>query len=141
MSDRHRLSWTAVRREAPLPAQIKRTYVRTPNGPLELLIAQPPESFASQPRKKALLFQHGGFGSAPVWIPFMIYFSQAHGHPCYAVSLRGHGASWYPGYLTMVFATGRASMAQDLEHALSWVQGFEAGKRGGDLDLEEIVLI
>lgn len=140
MSDRHNLCWKASTvSEVALPPSIKRAYVRSPNGPLELLIAQP--STVTQPRKKALFFQHGGFGSAAVWIPFLLHFSQIHGHPCYAVSLRGHGASWKPGFLKMVFATGKASMAQDLGHALNWVQGFEAGQQGGRVDPKDIVLI
>ncbi|KAG5642736.1 hypothetical protein DXG03_002250 [Asterophora parasitica] len=139
MSDRHALSWkTPAVVEAPLPSHITRTYIRTPNGPLELLVAQPPSSV--QPRKKALLFQHGGFGSAAVWIPYIVLFSQTYGHPCYAVSLRGHGTSWNPGFFRLVFGTGKAFMAHDLSYALNFVQGFEAGLRGG-VNPEDIVLI
>lgn len=32
-------------------------------------------------------------------------------------------------------------MAADLGHALNWVQGCEAGQRGGHVDPEDIVLI
>lgn len=140
MSDRHILSWRRPPpKETLLPTSITRTYVHTPYGPLELLVAQPPAS--TEPRKKAILFQHGGFGAAAVWIPYMLFFSQVHGHPCYAASLRGHGASWNPGFLRMVFATGKASMAQDLGCVLNYVQGFEAGLRAGNVDPEDIVLV
>ncbi|KAF5378583.1 hypothetical protein D9615_007102 [Tricholomella constricta] len=142
MSDRHTLSWKApIITETPLPSPIKRTYIRTPNGLLELLVAQPPSSSSVQPRKKALLFQHGGFGSAAVWIPYLLLFSQTYGHPCYAASLRGHGASWNPGFLRLVFGTGKAAMARDLGYILNFVQGFEAGQRDGDVDPENVVLI
>lgn len=139
MADRHRLSWTASTEECSLPSSITRTYVQTPDGPLELLVAQP--SSTTQPRKKAILFQHGGFGAAAVWIPFMQYFSQIHGHPCYAASLRGHGASWKPGFFRLLLLTGKATMARDLGYVLNTVQGYEAGQRQGYIDPEDVVLV
>ncbi|KAF9457200.1 Alpha/Beta hydrolase protein [Collybia nuda] len=135
----HSLSWTASTVVCSLPPSISRVYVQTPDGPLELLVSQP--SPPTQPRKKAVLFQHGGFGAAAVWIPFMQYFSQIYGHPCYAASLRGHGASWKPGFFRMVLLTGKAAMARDLGYVLNWVQGYEAGQRQNHLDLEDIVLV
>ncbi|KAG6856621.1 hypothetical protein H0H87_002371 [Tephrocybe sp. NHM501043] len=140
-SGRHALSWrTPPVFEAELLSCITRTYIRTPSGVLELLVAQP-RSKEPTPRKKALLFQHGGFGSAVMWIPFLVFFSQKHGYPCYAASLRGHGASWNPGYFRMVFGTGRASFAADLVYILNCVQGFEAGYRGARIDPEDIILV
>src|SRR3954471_5882036 len=107
MNDRHRLVWRGYTASLPdLPPNITRFFIPTPHGQLELLSAQPPSTC---PRKKALLFQHGGFGCASVWLPFLVFFSQQ-GYPCYAVSLRGHGGSWKPGYFRMVWMTGVASM-------------------------------
>jgi pimeloyl-ACP methyl ester carboxylesterase len=48
-------------------------------------------------KKAPLLFIHGSFCSAPIWRPRFMPFFSAHGHDCYAVSLRGHGvdeSSW-----------------------------------------------
>ncbi|KAG6908497.1 hypothetical protein DXG01_004431 [Tephrocybe rancida] len=140
--NRHVLLWrTPPILEAGLPSCITRTYVRTPSGRLELLVAQPPETRSPEPRKKALLLQHGGFGSSAIWIPYMVFFSQKHGHPCYAASLRGHGASWNPGFLRMVLGTGKATFAQDLVFILNCVQGFEAGHRRAQSDPEDIVIV
>jgi pimeloyl-ACP methyl ester carboxylesterase len=120
-NDRHVLTWGAPK--APpttLPGHIQRKYIPTTRGPLELLIAQPPKRQGSY----SLFFQHGGFGCASVWIPYLTYFSQR-GFNCYAVSLRGHGASWQPSYLELVFRTGRKSMSEDLGVALNYVRKFE----------------
>jgi len=51
----------------------------------------------------------------------MVYLSQKHSIPCYAVSLRGHGASWYPSYFRMVFMTGIRSLASDLIAAVDHI--------------------
>jgi pimeloyl-ACP methyl ester carboxylesterase len=40
---------------------------------------------------------------------------------CYAVSYRGHGASWYPFFLRMYFTTKR-SAADDLVAAIKFVR-------------------
>ena len=134
-SDGHVLVWKASK-SPPLPVlpdHIQRTYISTRHGKLELLIALPPNPGPGCDlpvgQKHALFFQHGGFGSASVWIPYLTYFSQTHGFPCYALSLRGHGASWQPSYLELVFRTGKKQMADDLGVALNWVKGFEAGRR------------
>lgn len=55
------------------------------------------EVFSCQPtgksQRKPLLFIHGAFAGGWMWTEtFMPYFAAA-GHPCYALSLRGHGAS------------------------------------------------
>jgi pimeloyl-ACP methyl ester carboxylesterase len=87
--------------------------------------------------KNALIFQNGGFGCASVWLQFMKFFSEM-GYPCYAHSVRGHGASWKPGYFRMVWMTGKASFAEDLGYAFSCVEGFEAVKRDGSLNAGDI---
>ena len=129
MSDRHTLLFSRPPppKQLPiLPLGITRAFIPTPLGVLELLISQPSPSVS---RKKALLFQHGGFGFAQEWTDFMSYFS-ARGYPCYAVSLRGHGGSWQPGYWKMTWWYGKADFANDLTAAIAFVRGVEIGKRG-----------
>lgn len=121
-----RLPWTASSNNPtppPLPPGVTRTYIPTPQGDLELLSAVPPSSFLSSTTSSTLttpspvphiLFLHGGFGSAAVWLPYLTYLSTNHGIPCHALSLRGHGASWRPGYLRMVWGTGLAAMTEDV---------------------------
>ncbi|KAN0110963.1 alpha/beta-hydrolase [Hyaloscypha variabilis] len=124
-----------------LPPHISRHCIPTPLGILELLSAQPPPSSTSpSPRKKALLFQHGGFGHATIWIPFLTYFSQ-HGHPCYALSLRGHGSSWQPSFFRLVWWYGKMSMAHDLQAAVDFVMDLECEARGGEMRDEDLVLV
>lgn len=143
LNDRHKLLWSQPSLPLtlpPLPPSISRTFIPTAHGPLELLIAQP--SSSTSPRKKALLFQHGGFGFAREWVDFMLYFS-SRGFPCYAVSLRGHGQSWKPGYWRMVWGYGKSDFAEDLGAAVGFVSGIETGLRAGDggFEREDLVLL
>ncbi|PNS21333.1 hypothetical protein CAC42_1112 [Sphaceloma murrayae] len=104
----------------PLPAGVTRSFIPTAQGPLELLSAVPASSSNSTP----LFFQHGGFGNAAVWLEFMTFLSAApYNIPCYAISLRGHGASWKPGYLHMTFGTTRNMMVEDLVTGIKHVEG------------------
>lgn len=54
----------------------------------------------------------------------MEYFA-ARGIPSYAVSLRGHGESWHPSYLRMVYGTTKRALADDVVAAVRWVQDRE----------------
>jgi pimeloyl-ACP methyl ester carboxylesterase len=121
-----------------LPSHIIRHYVPTALGNLELLSAQPSPS--QSPRKKALLFQHGGFGHASVFLPFLTFFSER-GHPSYALSLRGHGASWRPSFFQLVWQYGKNTMAQDLRSAVEFVMSLEREKRGGEIGNADLVLV
>ncbi|QDS73337.1 hypothetical protein FKW77_006648 [Venturia effusa] len=121
--------------QTPLPPGITRSYIQTPSGPLELLVALPasrnnPPTSPSQnraadatriPKRTPLFFAHGGCGSAAVWIPYMQFFSREHQIPCYALSYRGHGASWYPNFLRMFF-TRMSTLAEDLARGLAYVR-------------------
>ncbi|KAH7395560.1 Alpha/Beta hydrolase protein [Cadophora sp. MPI-SDFR-AT-0126] len=145
MADRHTLIFskpTTSAHPVSLPSYITRHYIPTPLGTLELLAAEPPATPESQnaPRKKAILFQHGGFGSAPVFLPFLTYFSQQHQHPAYALSVRGHGASWTPSFLRMVWGYPKSAFAADLQAGVQFVLGLEAEKRGEEV-VEDLVLV
>ncbi|KAF3044034.1 hypothetical protein E8E12_007356 [Didymella heteroderae] len=104
----------------PLPEGMTRRYISTSSGPLELLTAIPTDTRSSRP---PLFFVHGGFGCAEIWLSYMIYFS-SRGYPCYSISYRGHGNSWYPGFWRMYF-TLRGTMAQDLVAGVKEVERLE----------------
>eukprot|EP01113_Clastostelium_recurvatum_P038498 TRINITY_DN5775_c0_g1_i1.p1 TRINITY_DN5775_c0_g1~~TRINITY_DN5775_c0_g1_i1.p1 ORF type:complete len:382 (+),score=81.41 TRINITY_DN5775_c0_g1_i1:131-1276(+) len=104
----------------PLPANITRDYIPTPSGNLEILAALPSPSSSSSPTdKRPLLFIHGGFGAATVYLEFLEYFSQL-GYPCYALSLRNHGASYSVSFLRMFF-TSKYQLSLDIVAGLQYV--------------------
>ncbi|KAF2736184.1 alpha/beta-hydrolase [Polyplosphaeria fusca] len=94
----------------PLPPGLTRTTIPTPSGPLELLSALPSTPLPSS--APPLLFAHGGFGCAEIWSQYLLFFA-ARGYAAYAISYRGHGKSWYPGFWGMYF-TSRGVLAGDL---------------------------
>ncbi|KAG4435379.1 hypothetical protein IFR05_009122 [Cadophora sp. M221] len=145
MGDRHTLLFsqpTTSPHPVDLPPNITRYYIPTPLGTLELLAAEPPSSLENGSRKKVILFQHGGFGSASVFIPFLTHFSAAQ-HPCYALSVRGHGASWKPSFFRMVWGYSKSAFASDLQAGLRFVQDLEAEKRGKEVSevTDDVVLV
>ena len=101
-----------------LPEGIERSFVQTPHGSIELLCAKPntssSSSSSSSPSSKrrstttsphnVVVFAHGGMGAAWVWTPYMLYLARR-GVTSYAVSTRGHGESWHPTFLRMLYAT------------------------------------
>lgn len=119
----------------PLPEGITRRYISTPSGPLELLSAIPTDTKSSKP---PLFFAHGGFGCTSIWLPYMTYFS-SRGYPCYAISYRGHGNSWYPGFWRMYF-TSRGTMALDLAAGVREVEKLETERRNTE-EKVRVVLI
>lgn len=104
------------------PEGLERIWVPTAGGRIELLTAPLPEGI--KPTGPPIVFCHGGMGGAWVWTEYMAYLA-ARGVRCYAVSLRGHGASWYPSYLRMVFGTTRSGLASDLVAAVQFVEARE----------------
>ncbi|KAF4818020.1 putative esterase/lipase [Colletotrichum siamense] len=113
------LFWTAPTGEPPAaPEGLTRYWVETPSGRIEVLSNQ---SETPNTSKTPIVFVHGGMGSAWVWAEYMRYLAK-HDVPCYAVSLRGHGNSWHPSYLKMVYFTTRQNLADDAIAAIRWVQ-------------------
>jgi pimeloyl-ACP methyl ester carboxylesterase len=101
----------------PVPDGLERHWLDTPGGKIEVFAATP----SIPPISPPVVFCHGGMGCAWVWTEYMRYLA-ARGIPCYAVSLRGHGNSWYPSYFRMLFATTRSMLADDLVACIEWVQ-------------------
>ncbi|KAK3387565.1 Alpha/Beta hydrolase protein [Podospora didyma] len=131
-----------------LPAGIERFFIPTSGGgEIEILYAQPRCGRGNETRRSAigttgddvspspspLFFAHGGMGGAFIWLEYMQFFS-ARGIPCYAVSTRGHGNSWYPSYLRMVYGTTKRMLADDLVAGILWAQEREGGGK-------EVVLV
>ncbi|KAH7320081.1 Alpha/Beta hydrolase protein [Stachybotrys elegans] len=115
------LAWTRpTDAPRPPPAGLERHWVDTPGGRLEILHARPARPSKTPP----LFFMHGGMGSAWVWADYM-RFCASEGIPCYAISIRGHGDSWHPSYLRMVYGTSRRMLADDLVAGIRWVQDRE----------------
>jgi pimeloyl-ACP methyl ester carboxylesterase len=139
VAPRHALQWSVQSNnyipDWGLPSNTTRHFVQTPQGHLELLVVDPP---ATHPRREqALFFQHGAFGCASVWLPYTTYLSRL-GYPCYALSLRGHGASWVPG-MAALWCTTKAILAQDMIAGLEWTKVEEMRKR--DCNTANIVLV
>lgn len=123
------LRWTKpTESPSPLSQGIERYFVKTTSGDIEVLYAKPKELPASTTTapKNAMFFVHGGMGSAWVWLEYMQFLASS-GIPCYAVSMRGHGNSWHPSYIRMVFMTPRSALAQDVVDAIRWTQQREQG--------------
>jgi pimeloyl-ACP methyl ester carboxylesterase len=140
VNNRHKLLYhqTPTSQPHPLPQNITRHLIPTLRGPLELLYAQPPDSVHHH--SQVLFFQHGGFGHAAVWLPYLSYFA-SRGYTGYALSLRGHGSSWHPRFLEMVWGTGVAAMREDFQRGVEWVKEFENGKRKEGFEDEDLIVV
>ncbi|KAK8862765.1 Alpha/Beta hydrolase protein [Apiospora arundinis] len=73
-----------------------------------------------------VVFAHGGMGSAWVWAPYMLYLAE-HGVTSYAISTRGHGESWHPSFLRMLYGVTKRDLGDDLVVGIKAVQGREGG--------------
>lgn len=87
-----------------------------PTEPNLELRSRLPARGAAGGRKPPLLFIHGGYCDAWCWEPYFLPWFAGKGHPAYALSLRGHGAS--EGRDTL-FVTGLDDFAADVEHVAS----------------------
>ena len=113
------LRWTNTQLFHPLPDNVTRTYVSTalkPRDQLELLVSDPPPNPTAPP----ILFLHGGFGHASVWLPFITHLAST--TQCFALSCRNHGASYTVSYLRMVYFTTVADLANDIIAAITHIQ-------------------
>ena len=140
LNDRHKLVWRqpTTQQVHPLPSNITREFIPTLLGDLEILCSNPPDTIAQH--RRVLFFQHGGFGHAAVWLPFLTYFAKR-GYRCYALSLRGHGASWDPGFWGLVWWTGKGDMRDDLAKGVEWVKKKEAREREDGFGEEDLILV
>ncbi|VUC27308.1 unnamed protein product [Clonostachys rosea] len=105
---------------SPVPEGLERHWIDTAQGKLEVLSATPPQTVPASDGPP-IYFCHGGMGCAWVWTEYMQYLA-ARGVRSYAISLRGHGDSWYPSYLRMLFGTTRRMLSDDLVAGLRWVE-------------------
>jgi pimeloyl-ACP methyl ester carboxylesterase len=106
----YNLQWKPNPKFRPLPPHISREFVTTPNGGLELLVSEPRQADKSCP---PIIFAHGGFGHASLWLEWMAYFHHHYGGTTYAYSARNHGASYGVTYLKMVWGTSLDDVASD----------------------------
>jgi len=83
---------------------------------LEILEALPEVETARPP----LLFVHGAFAGAWTFAEHFLPYFAAHGFPSYALSLRGHGASYGRDSLTWA---SLADFVEDLEEAVAAIGG------------------
>jgi pimeloyl-ACP methyl ester carboxylesterase len=121
----------------PLPPHISRHFIPIrgstkghpiPDQQLELLVCSPNQP---DPNAHPVLFQHGVFGHASVWLEWMTYLhAHNYGGTTYALSLRGHGASWLPkSWFAMVWGVTHQDMCDDLLAGIDAVRAFESGRR------------
>ncbi|RWA08699.1 hypothetical protein EKO27_g6387 [Xylaria grammica] len=109
---------------AAAPKGTIRIFISTPKGDLELLRAKPAHLAPGIP---PVVFLHGGVGRVWVWHEYMRYPAD-HGVRSYAVSARGHGASWHPSFLQMLYVTTKRELANDFVAGIRAVQEWEGGE-------------
>ncbi|KAJ9650448.1 hypothetical protein H2198_010241 [Neophaeococcomyces mojaviensis] len=118
------LQWTQSEPKLrPLPPHIKRTFVSTPGGDIELLICEPAHAADTATQKQPpVFFAHGGYGSAGVWLDWMTYLrNRNYSGTLYAYSVRNHGASYSLPYWRMVFQTPFEDPQSDMMACLDYV--------------------
>ena len=111
------------------PEGVERRMIRGSEGELELLISESPA--VSKDSKPAILFIHGGFGGAGVWLPWMRILhdeTKPYTGSLYALSLRGHGGSFAPGYLEMAYLTSMTTLSTDVATAMKEIVTLEEAK-------------
>lgn len=112
------LRWRQQPQLRPLPQHIARTLVPSAGGNLELLSCSPLDP---DPQAPPILFLHGGYGSAGVWLEWMTYLHEAgYRGTTYAYSVRNHGASYSVPYFRMVYRTQFNEVADDFRTCLNF---------------------
>ena len=92
-------------------------------GDLEVLYSLPSDPQPAPdatPLKPAIVLIHGSFCSAHCYVNFLPYLAQ-HGHPAYALSVRGHGASHTQTWTQRMLFTSLASWAEDTKAVIAHV--------------------
>ncbi|KAF8651908.1 hypothetical protein AX16_004553 [Volvariella volvacea WC 439] len=113
---RHKLTWSTPIEPLPTPEGIERVFLPTPDGVLDLHFCPPDTTSSTSAPRPPILFVHGGFGSALCWKNFLPLFASK-GYPAYAISLRGHGNSYNPGYWKMYWMP-RKCFIEDVRYAI-----------------------
>ena len=112
------LGWRQQPQVRPLSQHIKRIFVPSPGGQLELLACEP---LHADPQAPPIFFLHGGYGSAGVWLEWMTYLREAgYQGTTYAYSARNHGASYSVPYFRMVYSTPFEGIVDDFVRCLSF---------------------
>ncbi|KAF7984945.1 hypothetical protein HWV62_9871 [Athelia sp. TMB] len=129
-----RRQWTSkpnkIIPDEALPINTTRHLIPIPSGSIKILAIEP--SVSQQQRDHYLFFQHGAFGHASMWLPSASFLSQEHNYSCYAISIRGHGASWVPEYFQMWIMSLRTA-GGDSVAGIEWAK-VEARKRSGEAE-------
>lgn len=121
------LRWSQRPQLHTLPPAIKRSFISTPGGDIELLTSPSNKPNATAP---PIIFIHGGCGHASVWLEWMTYLHDAgYGGNLYSYSARNHGASYAVPYFRMVYRTPVNAMVDDL---VAYVQAASAVENGKD---------
>lgn len=110
----------------PPPLGTERFLIGAPGKQIEVLhtIVQSSQAPCPSQPKRVFLFQHGGFGRAECFTHFLSALSEQ-GCSAYSVSLRGHGWSWRPSFLGMLFTTRHRMAVEDLGQAAEWIRARE----------------
>lgn len=120
------LYWTRPSGPVPPPPMgFERDFINTPCGVVELLSITPASRNPSAP---PVVFAHGGMGCAWMWTPYMRYLA-TRGIASYAVSVRGHGNSWHPSFLRMLYTVTKRDLADDLVAGIKAVETREGGSQ------------
>lgn len=98
-------------------ASIEQHLIPTSSGKLEILACA-----ADQPNSDTppILCLHGAYCSANDFRNFLSYFA-TRGYPAYSLSIRGHGKSWAPSWLSMNLFTTLDDYVADITAALDFI--------------------
>lgn len=98
-------------------ASIEQLLIPTSSGKLEMLACATDLPHSTSP---PILCLHGAYCSANDFRNFLPYFA-ARGYPAYSLSIRGHGKSWSPSWLSMNLFTTLDDYVADITSALDYI--------------------